>query len=145
MSHKAKIATKITDKESLKKALDHMGIKYEVASTTNGLKTKSGYGVTATVDIQCISDSHGTSMKSVGFHRKEDNTYEVTGDVWECQNAKTKEGERLDERHFNGTISKRYAYIKALDTLSKAGFQTTQDADFSKGGSSINFNMQSLY
>lgn len=144
MSHKATIKMKITDVDTLKRALDSAGLKYEQAKVTNGLQVNSIYGVRADVDIKLISDHAGFKMQSIGFHKNEDGSYEAIGDFYEVRGAKTRDGEPLDQNSFKKAMSKRYAYAEAMSQLEKAGMAVLTDVQ-NWNENKISFTMQSAY
>lgn len=140
ISHKASIKMKINDRTTLCQTLDALGVQYEIAGSINGLGVTSRYGVKADVDVLLKQDSHGHKMNAVGFRRNDDGTYEATGDFYEINGSKTKEGERLDQNSFKDAIGKRYTYMKALNQLSQLGFGVgTEVADFK--AQELNFSM----
>ena len=143
MSHKATLKMKINDRATLCQTLDALGVQYEIAGNTNGLKITSRYGVQADVDVLLTNDSHGHKMNAVGFKKNEDGSYEAVGDFYEISGAKTKDGERLDQNSFKDAVSKRYTYFKALNQLTQLGFGVSTDVvDFKQ--SELNFTMTSF-
>ena len=143
MSHKSTVKMKINDKAALLSALDQMGLKYEVAATTNGLNTKSRWGVNVKVDVLLKADSKNSNMQAVGFVKNEDGTYEASGDFMEINSAKTIQGESLNEIAFKKSTSKHYAYAKAVQDLSNLGYGMQQDVTDWKE-QEINFSMTSM-
>ena len=89
MSHKATIKMKINDRATLCQTLDSLGVQYQIADNTNGLKITSRYDVQANVDVLLKKDAHGSNMQAVGFKKNEDGTYEAVGDFYEIGQAKT--------------------------------------------------------
>lgn len=144
MSHKSTIKMKVNCKDTLLEALKSMGIEYEVAEKTNGLKVNSRYNVKADVDVKLKQDSHGNKMTSVGFKKNADGSYEATGDFYEISRARTKEGESLSESQFKKSVSKRYSYFKAINELTKAGFTMSEDVQNFKA-KDLNFVMESAF
>jgi hypothetical protein len=136
MSHKAMLKMKMNSKDSLLETLKALGISYSVAENLNGLKTECGYSNTISdVDIRLEKDSHGSSMKSVGFQKNKDGTYTAVGDFWSCRDARTKEGISLGETAFKSTVSERYAYINAIRAFKDAGYEVEEDVDWTRRGS----------
>lgn len=144
MSHKATIKMKINDRATLCQTLDSLGVQYQIADNTNGLKITSRYGVQANVDVLLKKDAHGSNMQAVGFKKNEDGTYEAVGDFYEIGQAKTKEGERLDQNSFKDAIGKRYTYYKAINQLTQLNFSMAQDVTNFKENE-LQFTMNSSY
>jgi hypothetical protein len=135
---------KISDRATLCQTLDSLGIQYEIAEQTNGLKISSRYDVHADVDVLLKADSYGNKMVAVGFKKNEDESYEAVGDFYEISGAKTKEGERLDQNSFKDAIGKRYTYYKAINQLTQLNFSMTQDVTNFKENE-LQFIMSSQY
>lgn len=144
MSHKATIKMKINDRATLCQTLDSLGVQYQIADNTNGLKITSRYGVQANVDVLLKKDAHGSNMQAVGFKKNEDGTYEAVGDFYEIGQAKTKDGERLDQNSFKDAIGKRYTYYKAINQLTQLNFSMAQDVTNFKENE-LQFTMNSSY
>lgn len=145
MSHKATLKMKIDNKNNLIQALDVMGIEYQIADIENGLKIESRYDVEANVDVKLTADATGKSMKAVGFRKEQDGSYVAEGDFYELGQAKSKEGESLsNENTFKSAISKRYAYVSAMNALSEAGYVMTEEPD-NLSYNEIEFTMESSY
>lgn len=144
MSHKATIKMKINDRAILCQTLDSLGVSYQIADNINELKISSRYGVQANVDVLLTNDSHGQKMVAVGFKKNEDGSYEAVGDFYEIGEAKTKEGERLDQNSFKDAIGKRYTYYKAINQLTQLNFSMSQDVTNFKENE-LQFTMISSY
>ena len=143
MSHKATIKTKISDLSVLCETLKQMGIEFETAKAGEKLEIESRYNVQAKVDVKLIKDSHGQSMKSIGFRKESDGTYVAEGDLYEIRGSKTKEGESLSDSSFKRAVAKRYAYFKAMSELTKNGLTMLEGAqDFT--ASELNFVFQTV-
>jgi len=135
---------KINDRATLCQTLDALGIQYQVADNTNGLKISSRYGVQANVDVLLKQDAHGQKMVAVGFKKNEDGSYEAVGDFYEVSGCKTKDGERLDQNSFKDAIAKRYTYYKAINQLTQLNFSMAQDVSNFKDNE-LQFTMASSY
>ena len=144
MSHKATVKMKIKDRAALLESLKSMGIEYQVADQENGLRVSSRYGVNNKVDILLLKDGKGKSMKAVGFRKEQDGTYVGEGDFYEVSGCQTKDGEKLNQSNFGKTVSKRYAYTKAVDELSRMGFGVTEDVT-NWNENEVSFSMQTAF
>ncbi len=144
MSHKATVKLKINDRDALTQALDLMGLSYDIATTENGLKVKSRFNVTEDVDIQLKNDANGTKISDVGFKKNSDGSYEAGGDFWDLANAKTKDGDSINQASFKDALSKRYAYIKAINDLQTNGFGISQEVE-DWTANEIKFSMTEIF
>lgn len=144
MSHKATVKMKIQDKDALLDSLKSMGVEYQVADQENGLRVSSRYGVNNKVDILLLKDGKGKSMKAVGFRKEKDGSYVGEGDFYEVSSCQTKDGEKLNQSNFGKTVSKRYAYTKAVNELTKMGFGVSEDVG-NWNENELSFSMQSQY
>lgn len=123
MSHKSTISLKITDESALGETLTKMGLQFEKAETTNGLRTKSNYGSQAESEVHILlkKDAKGHTMQGVGFKKESDGTFTAVGDFFEIRGSVTKEGEQLGS-NFKDVLNKRYALTKAMNELEKSYF-----------------------
>lgn len=134
MSHKTSINTKISNKESLKNALNKLNINF----VEGDLKTKGNYGVHEDVDI-LLKDYNGTNLNdAVGFKKQKDGNYQFTGDFYGLYDNK---GKTLNEKNFTDRVTNAYNFEELNSKLGSMGFiSDSTNLDFTQN--QINFVMQ---
>jgi hypothetical protein len=114
MSHITKIETQIRDLEYLKKALDSLGMDYELAPAGETL-TLGGFGKNETID-GCVMAIKTGSAYRIGIRRTHEG-YEAAADWWAVETFSGLRREDLLNR-----IMRRYAYEAVMDKARDMGF-----------------------
>jgi hypothetical protein len=112
MSHKTEVKTKLDNLNYIKKALDDMNIKYNIAEEGKTLQTRGQYNVKENVEI-LITEVNGKRTDAIGFQKQEDGTYSCTGDFWGLPITK----EELRNRTTTGAKK-----LEANDLLMQQGY-----------------------
>lgn len=136
MSHKTTIKTKITNKTSLKNALNKLGIKFQEGK----LKTKGNYAVHEDVDI-LLNDYGSNSLNdSIGFKQDNNGNYNFTGDFYALRDDK---GKSVTQKELTNRITNAYNFEELNNKLGSMGFNTNStEIDFSN--KEINYVMQRM-
>lgn len=108
MSHFTTIKTKITDMETLKKALTDLRYSFEV-----GKVNLRGFSGTETVDMVVKTSGE----YDIGFRLK-GSSYEIVGDWW---------GIPVNKEKFIADVTQRYAYHTVVSEAQNLGFTVSEE------------------
>ena len=116
MSHFTKVATKINDLVSLRKALDALGWKYTHAE--QGVEVRGWRGQTTKAAIAIDMGKY-----DVGVVQQEDGTYSLEADWWGVETTRgLKEDELVKE------LNAKYAYQRVVAAVEEQGYTIDQNA-----------------
>jgi hypothetical protein len=124
MSHIAKLKTRIKNLEYLKKALDSLGMGYELAPEGETLSLM-GFSKNEIVH-GCLMEIKTGSAYSIGIRKTEDG-YEAAADWWAVE---TFTGRRQEE--FLERITRQYAYETIMDKARGMGFSLVREEEDTK-------------
>ena len=111
MSHFTKVATKINDLVSLKKALDQLGWKYQ--SNEEGVVVRGYKGQTLNAEMSIDMGKY-----DIGVVKNEAGSYELIADWWGIETTRgVTEEEAVKE------LNAKYAYQRVLVALQDQGYQ----------------------
>jgi hypothetical protein len=122
MSHIAKVATDITNRACLKKALENLGIGYQEAGAGEALKVK-GYGKGEEI-ADCIMEIKSGCAYGIG---ESGGKLELVADWWAIE---TFSGENQEE--IARKIRRRYAYESVMDKVRDMGYSVVEEAEDAK-------------
>jgi len=115
MSHWTKVATKLRDKEILKKALQRMGLAFE-----EGKHTITQYGTSSKAEIKLDN--------AVGLAVQKDGTYSMVGDFYHSRNQKLRKYYGKNKQ-FAADLSTAYAIEEATTRLEEQQFYCSENAE----------------
>jgi len=115
MSHWTKVATKLRDREILKKALTRMGLEHQV-----GDFTITQYGTSSKAEIKLDS--------AVGLAIQSDGTYSMVGDFYHSKNRKLSKYYGKTKQ-FASDLSTAYAIEEATTRLEEQQFYCSENAE----------------
>lgn len=124
MSHFTEVKTKITNRETLKKALVKLGHQVVEGQNSAGVEVRGYFGETQPADFKILTKSN----YDIGFRLGEDGNYEVVGD-WELL-PKVSD---IEQEVFTKAIKREYAHQTILEVAGKMGYsvdylnQTNED------------------
>jgi hypothetical protein len=124
MSHIAKIDTRIKNLAYLKKALDALGMSYEMAPPQKSLSL-NGFSKNETVE-GCLMEIKTGSAYSIGIRKTQDG-YEAAADWWAVE---TFTGHKREE--LLGRITRQYAYETVMDRAKAIGFSLVSEEEDTK-------------
>lgn len=116
MSHFTKVATKINDLVSLKKALDQLGWKYKTAE--GGVEVRGWRGQTSKADIAIDMGKY-----DIGVVQQEDGTYSLEADWWGVETTKG-----LKEEEVVKEVNAKYAYQRVVAAVEEQGYTIDTNA-----------------
>ncbi len=111
MSHFTKVATKIKDLVSLKKALDQLGWKYQ--SAEEGVVVRGYKGQTLKAEVSIDMGKY-----DIGVVKNENGDYELVADWWGIETTRG-----VTEEVAAQEINAKYAYQRVLVALEDQGYQ----------------------
>ena len=115
MSHWTKVATKISNTDALKKALERMGLQY-----THGNFSITQYGTTEKAEIKLD--------EAVGFSQQKDGTYAMVGDFYHSKNPKLSKFYRKD-KEFQKEMENAYAIEETLLRMQEQQFFCAENSE----------------
>jgi hypothetical protein len=121
MSHIVKVKTRIRNLEYLKKALDSLGMDYELAPRGKSFRL-TGFSKNEIIR-GCLMKIKTGSAYSIGIRKTEDG-YEAAADWWAVE---TFGGQRKEE--LLGRITRRYAYEIIAEKARGMGFPFVKEED----------------
>lgn len=127
MSHFTKVATTLTNKDTLIKALQRLGWEHEV-----GNFSVTQYGTTEKAEILLSRDNYDKNKLALGLSQQKDGTWSMVGDPYHAISQKMR-GYYRQEAKFNADLSTAYAIEESISKLSDQGYYCTNNADAKVG------------
>ncbi len=121
MSHFTKVATKINDLVSLKKALDQLGWKY--THNEQGVTVRGYQGQTLKAELSIDMGKY-----DIGVVKTENGSYELVADWWGVETTKG-----IKEEEVAKEINSKYAYQRVLAAVEEQGYTIDTNAVQSDG------------
>ena len=121
MSHFTKVATKINDLVSLKKALDQLGWKY--THNEQGVTVRGYRGQTLSAELSIDMGKY-----DIGVVKTENGSYELVADWWGVETTKG-----IKEEEVAKEINSKYAYQRVLAAVEEQGYTIDTNAVQSDG------------
>lgn len=115
MSHWTKVKTKLTSREIIEKALQRMGLGFQV-----GDFTITQYGTTEKAEIKLDN--------AVGLSQQEDGTWAMVGDFYHSHNRDLRKYYGKNKQ-FNTDLSTAYAVEEAVTRLEEKQFYCSENAE----------------
>lgn len=119
MSHKSSIATKISNREFLKRALSKIGFNFTEAKAGEKIKTQGHYGVNEDVDIRIEGIGNKNYDGAIGFVENKDGTFTATGDFYDLRDENNN---ALNMSSLAGIVTGYSNEAQIGDYLSNIGF-----------------------
>ena len=116
MSHFTKVATKINDLVSLRKALDQLGWKYKYSE--QGVEVRGWRGQTTKAEIAIDMGKY-----DVGVVKQADGTYALEADWWGVETTKG-----LKEEEVVKELNAKYAYQRVVAAVEEQGYTIDQNS-----------------
>ena len=121
MSHFTKVATKITNLTTLKKALDQLGWKY--TANEEGCVVRGYRGQTMKAEISIDMGKY-----DIGVVENQDGTYDITADWWGVETTKG-----VSEEEFKHQLSQRYQYHNVKQACEDKGYAVEEEVNEEDG------------
>jgi hypothetical protein len=116
VSHFTKVATKVNDLVSLRKALDALGWKYKYSE--QGVEVRGWRGQTTKAEIAIDMGKY-----DVGVVKQEDGTYALEADWWGVETTRG-----LKEEEVVKEVNAKYAYQRVVAAVEEQGYTIDQNA-----------------
>jgi hypothetical protein len=110
MSHFTKCDLKVTNLVALKRALEELGHKMNVAEQGQSVEVRGWKGAKMNADI--------------GVVQAKDGTYELVADWWGIETTRG-----TTEKEFVEEVNQRYAYQRVLQACEEQGYEVEQQTD----------------
>jgi len=119
MSHFTKCDLKVTNLVALKRALEELGHKMNVAEQGQSVEVRGWKGAKMNAEVSIDMGKY-----DIGVVQAKDGTYELVADWWGIETTRG-----TTEKDFVEEVNQRYAYQRVLQACEEQGYSLEQQSD----------------